>query len=343
MWMASRRVDPVTSGLALGYLLDVVLGDPRRGHPVAVFGAAASRVEHAFHRPNRARGAVLHAALTCGVTGSALAVERITAGSPVARSFVVAAATWAALGGTSLEREARDIFQRLTAGDLERARVQISHLVGRDPAQLDQDGIARACVESLAENGSDAVVAPLLWGAALGLPGVVTYRAINTLDAMWGYRIDRYREFGWAAARVDDVANWLPARLTASLTVLMAGRPSLARAALRAWRRDAPRHPSPNAGPVEATFAGALGVVLGGAQSYHGVTEDRGSLGQGPPVRAADIPAAVRLSRRVRVASLVALLAARALLPRAARPGPTRRPQRQMSPPVVPSASRVGR
>ena len=155
---------------------------------------------------------------------------------------------------------------------------------------------------SLAENTSDAAVAPLLAAAVAGAPGVLAYRAINTLDAMVGYRTDRYREFGWASARLDDVANYLPARLTGGLAVVCGSR---AGAAVHTWRRDARRHPSPNAGVVEAAFAGSLGIALGGATAYHGYVEDRPVLGEGPGPGVADLRAAVRLSRRVRAGATV--------------------------------------
>jgi adenosylcobinamide-phosphate synthase len=164
-------------------------------------------------------------------------------------------------------------------------------------------------VESVAENTSDAVVAPLFWGALAGLPGLLGYRAVNTLDAMIGHRSPRYLRFGWAAARLDDAANWLPARLAAVLTAAIA--PSVAgspAAAWRAWRRDARQHPSPNAGVVEAAFAGSLGVRLGGTNSYQGRAEVRGVLGDGRPVAVADIARAVRLSRRVSGAALALVI-----------------------------------
>ncbi|WP_255734892.1 cobalamin biosynthesis protein [Pseudonocardia sp. WMMC193] len=218
----------------------------------------------------------------------------------VAEVVLTAAATWAVLGGTSLVREGAALAGSLDAGDLAAARARIPHLCARDPALLDADGMARAGVESLAENTSDAVVAPLFWGAVAGVPGLLGYRAVNTLDAMVGYRSPRYARFGWAAARLDDLANLLPARLCALLTAaaapLVGGRPA---AALRAWRRDARAHPSPNAGPVEAAAAGALGVRLGGRTEYAYGVEERPALGDGPAPTTADLHRAARLSRAV--------------------------------------------
>ena len=187
---------------------------------------------------------------------------------PAAASVALTgAATWAVVGGTSLAREARAIGRALEAGDVEAARARLPHLCGRDPQALDADGIARAVVESVAENTSDAVVGALVWGAVGGVPGLLGFRAVNTLDAMVGHKSPRYRRYGWASARLDDVAGWPGARLTAVLAVLAGPDP---RGAVRAWRADAAQHPSPNAGPVEASFAGALGVRLGGTLSYGG-------------------------------------------------------------------------
>ena len=222
---------------------------------------------------------------------------------------MAALATWAVLGGTSLGREAQAIGRSLEEGDLAAARRRLPALCGRDPDRLDAAGLARAAVESVAENTSDAVVAPLLWGAVFGLPGLLGYRAVNTLDAMIGHHSPRYERFGWAAARLDDAANLVPARVTgllaAGLAPAVGGRP---RHALRMLRRDGGKHPSPNAGRCEAAFAGSLAVQLGGQNVYRGRTEQRGLLGDGGPPGAADIARAVRLSRLVSAAA--ALLAA---------------------------------
>ncbi|NUR85944.1 MAG: cobalamin biosynthesis protein CobD, partial [Nonomuraea sp.] len=219
-----------------------------------------------------------------------------------------AAATWAVLGGTTLAREGALMADALEAGDLAAARERVTHLCGRDPAYLDADGLARATVESLAENSSDAVVAPLFWGAVAGIPGLLAYRAINTLDAMVGHRSARYERFGWAAARLDDVANYLPARLTGLLVV--AAGPDRGRA-LAVLRRDGHRHPSPNSGRCEAAYAEALGLTLGGTNVYAGRTEHRPTLGDGDKPRVRDVRRAVRLTRRVSLAAAaLAVLAA---------------------------------
>ncbi len=291
-------------GLLLGVAADAVLGDPRRGHPVAVFGAVAGRLERAWWADSRPRG-VAYTAVLVGATvvGGAL-VERAVARSWTGRVLVTGVATWAVLGGRSLAGEGSALAAELTADDLAAARRRLPSLCGRDPSSLDADGLARAALESVAENTSDAVVAPLVWGAVAGAPGLLGYRAANTLDAMVGHLSDRHRRFGWASARFDDVLNGVPARLAAFLTAgaapVVGGRPARA---LRAWRADAARHPSPNAGPVEAAFAGALDRRLGGRTVYPYGVQDRPTLGSGPPPGVADLGRAVRLSRVVTVAS----------------------------------------
>ncbi|WP_156753931.1 cobalamin biosynthesis protein [Actinokineospora pegani] len=301
-------------GLLLGFAADAALGDPRRYHPVAGFGRLAGRLEHVLHRDSRAPGAVYTAVLAGGAVGLGVLAER---GRPAVRVLTTAAATWVVLGGRSLAAEGALIGKHLDSGEVEAARARLPHLCGRDPSSLDAAAMARATVESVAENTSDAVVAPLVWGAVAGVPGLLGYRAVNTMDAMVGHRSARYRNFGWAAARLDDLANLLPARLAAALTVL--GAPVVGgsrRDAWLAWQRDAAAHPSPNAGRVEAAFAGALEVRLGGRTVYaHGV-EDRPVLGNGRMPDAGHVTRAVELSRVVgiltaAVAALIALLTRR--------------------------------
>ncbi|WP_028803331.1 cobalamin biosynthesis protein [Streptomyces sp. 142MFCol3.1] len=311
------RADRVFAyGAAAGLLGDLLLGDPRRGHPVAVFGRAAGAVERVLWRDDRGRGALHTAVCVGGATALAALAHRAVRPSPAASVALTAAATWAVVGGTTLGREARAIGSALAAGDVEAARERLPHLCGRDPQALDADGIARAVVESVAENTSDAVVGALVWGAVGGAPGLVAFRAVNTLDAMVGHKSPKYRRYGWASARLDDVAGWPGARLTAVLATVAGGAP---RGAAHAWRTDAHKHPSPNAGPVEASFAGALGVRLGGTLSYAGRVEHRPVLnGNGRAVAVADIERAVRLSRRVGWLALGACAVARTLLGRVA-------------------------
>lgn len=297
-----------TLGLLAGYIADRRWGDPRRGHPVAAFGMVASRLEQRMWADDRRAGVAYSAVLVGGAAVFGLILDRGSRRSPAAHFLLTAATTWAVLGGRSLETEALAVRDLLDAGDLPAARRRLTHLVGRDTDRLDESGIARAVIESVAENTSDAVVAPLVAGAVAGVPGMLAYRAANTLDAMVGHRSDRYANFGWASARLDDLLNWLPARITAALAAALApavgGRPA---EAIDACRRDAAGHPSPNAGPVEATFAGALGVQLGGVNSYRGVAEDRRTLGNGREPTREDIEAVVHLARLVSHSTVASL------------------------------------
>jgi adenosylcobinamide-phosphate synthase len=303
--MSLVRHWPLATGLALGYAADARLGDPRRGHPVAGFGTAAAALERMAYRDDRVAGMGYVALLVGASIGLGGGLQRLGRRHPAVMVLITAAATWTVLGGRSLRREAATIADQLAAGDLAAARTQVRNLVGRDPTGLAADEVARATVESMAENTSDAVVAPLLWGAVAGVPGLLGYRAVNTLDAMVGHRSPRYARFGWAAARLDDLANWVPARvagLVAAVAAPLVG--GSAAAAWRAVRRDAGQHPSPNAGVVEAAFAGALGIRLGGRNVYQGRVEDRGVLGDGHPVEIADIARANRLARAVSALTL---------------------------------------
>ncbi|MFJ6983727.1 MULTISPECIES: cobalamin biosynthesis protein [unclassified Streptomyces] len=300
-------------GAAAGLLGDLLLGDPRRGHPVAVFGRAAGAVEGALWRDHRGWGALHTVVCAGGAVALGAAAARAVRPSPAASVALTGAAVWAVVGGTSLVREARTVGRALAAGDVEGARARLPHLCGRDPQALDADGIARAVVESVAENTSDAVVGALVWGAVAGVPGLLGFRAVNTLDAMVGHRSPRHLRYGWASARLDDLAGWPGARLTAVLAAVAGDDP---RGAVRAWRADAGRHPSPNAGPVESAFAGALGVRLGGTLSYGGRVEHRPVLNgeTGRPVAVTDIERAARLSRRVGLLALGVTVAARLAL-----------------------------
>ncbi len=301
------RFDPVAVGLIVGFVTDRLFADPARWHPVAGFGSLATALERRIYAPTTGRGVVYVAVLVGGTVGVAAALDRALR---PARVLLVGLGTWAVLGGRTLEREALAVHAWLAAGDLPGARTRVGRIVGRDTTTLSGAEVARACVESVAENTADAVVAPLLWGALAGAPGLVGYRAVNTLDAMVGHLSPRYRDFGWAAARIDDLANWLPARLTVAATIL-AGPASRARDIVRIVRRDAQAHPSPNAGRVEAATAAALGVRLGGTNHYQGQVEDRGTLGDGRPVEADDILAGTRLARRTGLVALVTVIAAR--------------------------------
>ncbi|GAB09009.1 cobalamin biosynthesis protein CobD [Gordonia araii NBRC 100433] len=287
------------AGIVIGALADTAVGDPRRWHPVAGFGRLAGTLERKIYAPSRAKGALFTLVCVSAATLVGAVLDRFGV-------LGVTAATWTALGGRSLAAVGDSMADALESGDLVAARALVPSLCGRDPEALDEAGICRAAVESIAENTSDAAVAPLLAAAVAGAPGVLAYRAINTLDAMVGYRNDRYREFGWASARLDDVANYVPARLSGVLAVLCGPSPA---SAVATWRRDARRHPSPNAGVVEAAFAGALDLSLGGTTAYHGYTEERPVLGTGRAPQVEDLRAAVRLSRRVRAGAVVVAVA----------------------------------
>jgi adenosylcobinamide-phosphate synthase len=288
---------------------------------VAGFGRAAAALAARDYTDSRLRGAAHAAACVLAVAAPAALLHRRTRGRPPSRAAAAALAVWAVTGARSLHHEAERAMVCLARNDLPAARRVLPSLCGRDPAGLDATQITRAVIESVAENTCDAVVAPLLWGAVAGLPGLAAYRAVNTLDAMVGHRSPRYLRFGWASARLDDVANWVPARVTAALTVACAAVvplpgtsaqgpsaeghpvPGPAAAAVRAVLRDGARHPSPNAGQCEAAFAGALGLRLGGTNVYGGVTEARPELGEGRAPEPDDIRRAVRLSRAVTVAA----------------------------------------
>ena len=293
-------------GAAAGVVLDRLVGEPAAPiHPVGLFGRLMEKVEHQIYADGRPAGATF----TAG--GVALGV----AAGLALRSTAVAVGL--SVAGRELGRTARLVEADLERGDLDAARDRLPNLVGRDVAGLGPDEVAAAVVESVAENTVDAVVAPVCWGLVAGAPGVLAHRAVNTLDAMVGHRSDRYERFGWASARLDDLANWVPARATALLVAAI--RPRAARQVLAAVRRDAPAHPSPNAGVAEAAFAGALDVQLGGPLSYGGRSEDRPVLGDGRRPTAMDIGRAVRLSEGVTAACVGTLLGIALLSRRRAR------------------------
>ena len=288
--------------VATGLVVDRALGEPPAAlHPVALFGSLMQRIEARTYSDSRVRGAGYTLA------GASLGV---IAGA-VVRSPGAAVAISAA--GRELRTTAARIRDAAAAGNLETARALVPALVGRDPSALDASGLAAAVIESLAENTVDAVVAPALWAVAAGAPGALGYRAVNTMDAMVGHRSTRYARFGWASARLDDAANFVPARATAMLVVLV--RPGAATAIRAAVRNDARAHPSPNAGVAEAAFAAALGVQLGGPLRYGTRTERRPLLGRGPRPEPADIERAIVLASQVELA-LVGLLCGLGLLRR---------------------------
>ena len=322
--MAASRL-PVVAGLLLGVLADELFGDPSRGHPVAGFGRGAAALERRLYAEDRVRGAWFAAVAIGPVVAAAGLAERAVRRHPLARTALIGAGTWTVVGGASLRRVGTEMAGLLASGGAANggaanggaadggaaARELLPSLCGRDPAGLDGTGLARATVESIAENTSDSAVAPLFWGAVAGLPGLLGYRAINTLDAMVGHRSPRYARFGTVCARADDVANLVPARITAGLTLLTA---PVVHGSLRqgwaTWRADAAAHPSPNAGRCEAAAAGVLGLSLGGPTVYGGRVENRPGLGSGRAPTPADIRRAVTLSRAVELAALALCVSA---------------------------------
>ncbi len=292
--MRRRRGVPRPLGAAAGLALDRLLPEPPGPvHPVVLFGAVMTGLERRIHSDAKGAG-LLHALAGLALGLGAGAMVRSTA-----------LATSSAVAGRALVATAGDVGCSLQADDLERARELLPSLVGRDPGGMGRGEIARAVVESVAENTVDAVVAPAFWGSVAGAPGALGYRSVNTLDSMVGHRSPRYANYGWASARLDDALAWVPARLTVALVALV--RPRTARAIWVAVRDQAPAHPSPNAGVAEAAFAAALGIRLGGSNRYGDRVEERVALGTGPPAAVEDIGAAIRLSNDVTTALAVGL------------------------------------
>ena len=273
---------------AVGLAIDQLIGEPPlpdRLHPVALFGSAADGLERRLYADRVGPGAAYAGVGTAVAVGAGLVLR-----SPVVASYL-------AISGRGLHTAAAAVGDALTEGDLDQARELLPTLVGRDPSELDAPEMARAVVESVAENTTDAIVAPALWTVVAGAPGTFLHRAADTLDSMVGYRNDRYQRFGTVAARLDDGLAWVPARVTPLLVALV--RPSRANAIWTTVRTDGVAHPSPNAGLAEAAFAAALDVQLGGTNRYGDVVEERPLIGSGRPVGPEDIAAAVKLSRDV--------------------------------------------
>lgn len=299
---------PLLAAALFGLIIDAWVGDPdwlwrRLPHPVALLGQLIARLDQALHsdEPRRAqwRGALLAGLVVALSAAVGFVVETMALATPSGWLISgLAAAVLFAWG--SLERHVVAVARGLEQS-LEGGRNAVRHIVGRDPEALDRHGVARAAIESLAENFSDGLIAPLFWMLLFGLPGLCAYKAVNTLDSMLGYRTARYLHFGCASARLDDAANFLPARLTALLfvAVAMVAPDADARAAFTILWRDARRHRSPNAGWPEAALAGALGLRLSGPRSYGGRFGDEPWIGNGrAELDAPDIYRAVRFVRR---------------------------------------------
>lgn len=277
--------------LFIGVQLDLLFGEPRRFHPLVGFGKLASYLDGAFTQtsPFRNRFTGLFALLLLVIPPTLFSwwlceIESIGI-------FMSMLCLYLCLGGKSLIEHAHKVFDKLRQDDLTAARQAVGHMVSRDTSQMNEAQVSLACVESVLENGNDAIFATIFWFALLGAPGAVCFRLVNTLDAMWGYRTTTYLKFGWAAARLDDLLNLIPARLCA-LSYAMVGN---TKQGLLSWRQQASAWDSPNAGPVMATGAGALNLTLGGVGVYHGQRIERPTLGKGPAPQAADIKRATRL------------------------------------------------
>jgi len=278
-------------------LLDRLLGEPRRFHPLAGFGNLAQRTEKLFYGSAEAAPFAHYTrgvASVCALLIPLVALAAMLQQTAIFGTLFSIVLLYFAIAPRSLGEHAGRVADAFSAGDLPGARRQVSLMVSRDTSQLDESGVARATVESVLENGNDAVFGALFWFVVAGAPGVLLYRLSNTLDAMWGYRNARYHYFGWAAARLDDVLNFIPARLTA-LTYALLGN---TRIALHCWRQQAHAWDSPNAGPVMASGAGSLVVTLGGAANYHGINEMRPMLGAGSAPQTNDIARAIALVQR---------------------------------------------
>ena len=298
-----------TASLLLAAMVfDAVIGDPRWfyrivPHPTVVMGRVLAFCDGQLNRPvfgvvgRRVAGAVSTVAVVASFAVLAALVSAGLSGWP-AGFWVEALLVSVLIAQNSLYRHVADVAQALERNGVDAGRSAVAHIVGRDPESLDAHGVARGAVESLAENFSDGVVAPVLWGLLLGLPGVAAYKALNTADSMIGHHDPRYRDFGWAAARLDDVANWAPARLAGFLLVVAAARSEVGNAmhGLRIMWRDGGTHRSVNAGYPEGAMAGVLGLRLAGPRRYRGVVTADPWLGDGAhEATAADIRRALRV------------------------------------------------
>ncbi|SAK39666.1 cobalamin biosynthesis protein CobD [Caballeronia temeraria] len=288
----------------LGVIVDRIFGEPRARHPLVGFGHLATKLEARMNTGFRARPAGILAwfALIAPPVGIAWMLVGVL---PFAYACLVhVLLLWFALGAKSLRQHIAPIARALSLGDIDNARVLTSRIVSRDTSQADENALSRAAVESALENGNDAIFGALFWFVIAGGPGALMFRLANTLDAMWGYRTPRFLRFGWAAARFDDVLNFIPARLTAA-TYALAGDTHMA---WHCWRTQARSWDSPNAGPVMAAGAGSLNVLIGGAAVYHGVLETRPTLGAGHTATPRHVVAALRLVERATLMWLAVLL-----------------------------------
>lgn len=307
---AERRIVPiVVAKILIALVLDQLLGEPKRGHPLVAFGRWASALETRLNGTRASTGIHSFGPRIRGLIAWMLAVLPFVALvvwlSGTGWGFVFdVIVLYVAIGRKSLFEHGMRVFRALYHEDLSEARHHTAMIVSRECNQLDTSGCARATTESILENGSDSIFSALFWFAMLGAPGVVLYRLANTLDAMWGYRNERFAEFGYASAKIDDALNLVPARLCA-LSYALAGHTTQA---LRSWRLFARQLSSPNGGPVMSAGAGALNVTLGGPAVYHGEIQNKVFFGGSEECRPDHIPAANRLVDRALVIFLLGAL-----------------------------------
>jgi adenosylcobinamide-phosphate synthase len=285
-----------------GVIVDRLIGEPRTRHPLVGFGTLATRLEARMNSGFRARPAGILAWLAAVVPPVAIAWLLVSVLPFTLACIVHVVLLWFALGARSLRDHIAPIARG--RGDLDEARTLTARIVSRETANADEGALSRAAVESALENGNDAIFGALFWFAVAGGPGALAFRLANTLDAMWGYRTPRYLRFGWAAARFDDVLNFVPARLTAASYALLGDT----RTAWHCWRTQAPSWDSPNAGPVMASGAGSLNVLIGGPAIYHGTRESRPVLGAGMAAMPVHVVAALKLVERSTVLWLALFL-----------------------------------
>jgi len=292
--------------LLLGWLLDFFFGDPSRlPHPIVWFGKMISWGEHRLNMGNHrmAKGAVMAIALILMVFFVVWGLKRLIP-NMVLWFILDTIIIFYCLAGTTLIREVREVFLALDRS-LDEGRKQVARIVGRDTSQLSAQEVRTAALETLAENLSDGVIAPLFWFALLGTPGMLAYKMVNTLDSMIGYRTERYKDFGCWAAHIDDVANYIPARLTALLMVIASGRLSL----LKFVWKNGRKHASPNSGYPEAALAGILNCRFGGPHYYFGELFDKPFIGENDrPLITADVHTAVRINRTAELLMLALTL-----------------------------------
>jgi adenosylcobinamide-phosphate synthase len=292
--------------LLLGWFLDLLIGDPAwLPHPVVGFGKMISFGEHRLNKGThrKLKGALMAIVLISMVF--AVAYFGLSILPPFGRVGVDLILIFYCLAGTTLIREVRQVFLALDRS-LDEGRKQVARIVGRDTSELSAQEVRTAALETLAENLSDGVIAPLFWFAILGIPGMLAYKMVNTLDSMIGYKTDRYRDFGCWAAHIDDIANYIPARLTALLMVVAAGKPRLTAFV----RQNGRNHASPNSGYPEAALAGILNCRFGGPHYYFGQLFDKPYIGTNDrPLTTDDMKTAVRVNRTAEVLMIVLVAA----------------------------------